>query len=777
MNKDGQILNDDSLEILRIAQGVRNSNSENKCSNNICHTIKNGSNITLKMAFDDITFEPNKLITYGDTNNYYSPNDDIIIDWQVISNVDNIVTCTKDSAGSAQIHVSDTAPEGTIVAIKGTITENYKDGQGNDVQEVYEDVIYWKIIAESNTYVKADAITSGVGEEFNIETESNVENINSTYTAINDNIQIITENNVSKCVAKNPGPSAIIVESDGKTKQIDINVVKPVESIQTDKTKVTVRQGQKEEIQVTVNPQNATENIEFESADTNIAIVGYDKYENRYTVQGVNDGTTTVTFFSPSNKNIKSTVTVQVVKQDTPKISNIEVENADKNKVLVKDDEFYIKVNFDSEIIGEEPKLSIKFGDYNSIGDAEFVEKQNNGKTLKYKYKIQEGDNGVLQIERLIGGSLTDNTNTIQAITSMENDVINNLNAENNTDNFINNSIYKTIEDVVADTSSPEIKIQAMVDKDSNWLKEGDEIKVKIIPKEELKNAPTVIFDEVAANVEEIQEDGKNSYIASLPVTGLMDEGYLSICVENIVDKAGNNLEEFYAEEEGIDEPIIIDNAKPMVESVTIFKEEGKDIKEGDNIKIVVGFGDLEGITNEYVSAKEVPTLNVKVGGNEAKGTITSDYEPGKYANKITYTYTVAKGETGEITVNKVNGEVTDAAGNTANLSDVSWVSGYKEENKTDDNDNSNNGTNGDNSNKGTNNNNSDNGAKDGVNNNARNKNQENGNKEPKLIGEINEIVKSPKTGDNILIYIGITVFITGIVFLIVEFNYRKNKK
>ena len=37
--------------------------------------------------------------------------------------------------------------------------------------------------------------------------------------------------------------------------------------------------------------------------------------------------------------------------------------------------------------------------------------------------------------------------------------------------------------------------------------------------------------------------------------------------------------------------------------------------------------------------------------------------------------------------------------------------------------------------------------------------------------------IKSPKTGDNVVIYVGIVLLITGIAIFVVELIYRKNKR
>ena len=282
------------------------------------------------------------------------------------------------------------------------------------------------------------------------------------------------------------------------------------------------------------------------------------------------------------------------------------------------------------------------------------------------------------------------------------------------------------------------MRIVTDVDKDCNWLKNGDEIKVQILSEENLQEKPTVYF-----NGQEAKVEGENSvYTASMKVNSKLSDGYLEIKVDNIVDTAGNTHEAVVAKEDNINEPIIIDNSAPTVESVKIRKEEGKELAEGEKVDIIVNFKDTANVTKEYITASEVPELDLKFGGKAAQGTITSDYEVGKYVESIKYTYTVAKEDKGEITVDSMSGTVTDVAGNVTDLSKIKIESQISQN---------------------TPNNNS-------------NNNNKNNNTNQNTAPSLTYSVQSPKTGDKIVKYICILLAV-GVVIVVVEYCYRKNKK
>jgi len=321
------------------------------------------------------------------------------------------------------------------------------------------------------------------------------------------------------------------------------------------------------------------------------------------------------------------------------------------------------------------PNIKLKFGDYQSKNKANFVEGLENNTVIRYKYKVADGDNGELMVEKLSGGLLTDITKKIAAITSKENDVYNSTQSESTDKEYINDGIYEKIEGVTADTTNPAVRVLTIVDKDTNWLKNGDEIKVQVVSEEALKEAPTVLFNEKAAKVE-----GEGTvFTASLPVTSELADGYLEIKVDNMVDTAGNTREAVVAKESNINEPIIIDNSAPTIASVNIGKEEGKEYAAGETFNIIVKFKDVANVTKEYITASEIPGINLKFGGKAAQGTITSDYEAGKYVEQIKYTYTVAQGDKGEVTVDSMSGIVEDVAGNVSDLSKVKIASNSKE--------------------------------------------------------------------------------------------------
>ena len=534
----------------------------------------------------------------------------------------------------------------------------------------------------------------------------------------------------AKISAKKPGESIIVVETEGAKKEVKVNVTKSIESIDVDKTEVTVKQGSEENLKVTINPSNATADLKVESDNADIARIYYDEESKEYKIIGVAEGDTVIRLYSESNSNISKTVSVTVDKLELPKVTKIVVENSEEAKVLRAGDEIYLRVYFDGTVIGTVPNLKLKFGEYYSVNDTEYVEGLEKNTILRYKYTVAEGDNGYLMIEKLSGGELTDFTKQIKATTSQDNIIYKSTEGDTEDREYINDGVYEVIEEIEADTSTPSVKVITSIDKDSNWLKNGDEIKVKIVSEENLKGVPTVYFNEVKANVE-----GEGSvFTASLPVTGELSDGYLEIKVTDMVDTAGNAKETVIAKQDNINEPIIIDNSAPIISNINIKKETGKVYEAGEKFDIEVKFADIANITKEYITAEEAPTLNLEFGGKEAKGTITSNYTAGSYVQSITYTYTVSEEDKGEVTVESISGTVSDVAGNTSDLSKVGIMSSEKETpESTNQNDNTNK-------------------------------------------TNITNITKTPKTGDEITRYICI-VLVVGIVLLKAEYCYRRNKR
>ena len=218
------------------------------------------------------------------------------------------------------------------------------------------------------------------------------------------------------------------------------------------------------------------------------------------------------------------------------------------------------------------------------------------------------------------------------------------------------------------------LEIVSIIDKDSNWLKTGDEIKVQVVADDELKEKPEVTFNGIKATV----EGEYRLYTASMKVTENMQDGVVEVKVDNIVDLAGNKKEAVVLKENGIINPIIIDNSAPIVSSVNIKKKQGEEVKPGESFDIVVNFADTANVTKEYITSESVPVLKLKIGGKEAKGTITSDYKPGDYVQVIKYTYTVSAEDKGEVTIEEMSGIIEDIAGNTSDLSKMNIKSTIK---------------------------------------------------------------------------------------------------
>ena len=541
-------------------------------------------------------------------------------------------------------------------------------------------------------------------------------------------------------LAKAPGKTMMLLKSGSAEQNVDIKVEQYIETIQADITNLEVEQGKEESILLTINPVNATEELKFTTKDPNIAIVRQDSAnKNLYKVYGNSAGTTEIIF---SAKNTSQTVPVKVTKQETPEIKSITVENSENKKKYKAGEEMIIRVEFDDIVKGTVPEISLKFGNHYSINKAECINGIEQDTIIRYKYIVADGDNGELMVEKLQGGNLTDSTGEIKAITVLENDKYyptldrlyklgssaNDNDEELETKSYINNGVYQNT-GVEADTQVEDITLESAVDKDSNWLKNGDVIKVKIST-EKLKEKPTVTFNGIEAQV----EGEGDTYTASMPVTENLADGYVEVKVDNIIDEMGNTKEAVVAKQSGIEEPIIIDNSAPIISSINIMKKQGEEVKTGESFDIVVNFKDTANVTKEYITSESTPGLKLKIGGKDAKGTLTSEYKPGEYVQAIKYTYTVSAEDKGEVTVDGMTGIVTDVAGNSSDLVMLDIKSNTSE------------------------------------------KKEDNNPTTPVDISKTTNTTKTPTTGDKIAMSAAIllTVILTAVI---VELLYRRNKR
>ena len=402
-----------------------------------------------------------------------------------------------------------------------------------------------------------------------------------------------------------------------------------------------------------------------------------------------------------------------------------------------------IRVSFDNPVnVGEIPELTLKFGEAYSVNKTEFIDVTDDNTCIRYKYVVAEGDNGVLTVKRLSGGLITDLTKKIEATTmlhaSASGEDDENENGEyENIEEIIEDGINETIEDVAVDTQKPIVEIVSSVEKESNWLRNGDVIKVKLFAEEELQEVPAVTFNGIPASV----EGEGNLFTASLPVTEALSDGYVEVKVDNLVDTAGNKRETIVAKDSNIDIPIVVDNAAPIVSSVNVSKD--RELQEGDKVDITVAFTDASGVTKEYITTKETPQLKILLGGSPATGAVTCEYAPGTYVEAMKYTYTVAKEDKGMLTVEGMSGTVTDAAGNTSDLGTQN-IKSYNE---------------------------------------ASNKTPEApvtpttpvNIKDTTVTTTTTTTTRPPKTGDTILIAVG-TLLLVVAVSVLVEYYYRKNR-
>ena len=529
----------------------------------------------------------------------------------------------------------------------------------------------------------------------------------------------------AKIIPVKAGKAEISATVDGVSETCVVNVTESIKSITTDMQEVELKETQEEEIKVSVDPITTTETIVMISEDEDIAKVYQDQETGAYKILGVAEGNTNIVISSPSNSEISQTIKVNVKALTTPQIKNISITQDEDEKLYDIGEKINIKFVFTDYIKGEEPELKLKFGNYDSVGNVEFIGFEDNNTSLLYQYTVQEGDNGILLIKSLEGGTLTDDTGKLDAILTVspeysEEDIedlvqedqqlteettedyvsteaeeisvskINETNtnyqksgvivramaseteedmenSETEEGELVSSGIFRDVSAVITDTTKPTITITANVDKDSCWLKDGDVAKVTITASEELKELPTVTMGGIKANV----EGSGTEFVASLPVTDELEEGYLEIKVSEYYDLVGNLGDEVIAKEENIDEPIIIDYSQTKINSIELIKEEGKEYKAGDQFKIRVTFADTTIDRPEYIAATSVPEINIKFGGNEAQGKIESDYVEGEYVDSIIYNYTISDKDSGTISINGFSGNISDVAGNETELSNI----------------------------------------------------------------------------------------------------------
>lgn len=748
--------------------------------------LKKGDNLKLKFNYQGMDFSDLKDEAINNQINWYAKQNS------------NMVTITQNNEdGTADIKVNNNAEDGSKITI---------------VCEVKEDENY-KIISEFNIVVidnvEIELSETQISYDMSYLTENykilractNISNMPINWSVSDKNVISLRTNMFGdiQVVPLKSGTAEITATIDGVSKKCVVNVKETIKNISVEKNHYDIEESEEIKFSVATDPISTTEEVVVSSEDENIARVYKDETLNTYKILGAKEGNTKIFIFSPSNNEIKQEIEVNVTPLEKPTIQKIIIDN--EERIYKTGEELYIKIVFSESVKGEAPLLNIGFGGYASNVTCKFIQFEENNTVLVYKYIIQRGDNGNLEICNLKGGSLTDSTGKIDAkltvnaeyiqddnempainieekkeskdgsssnvdrlktsnisyvkklntIRATSNEIIeeNNDSDEESNMEFVSSGIYRSIGEINADTQKPTITIKSIIDKSSCWLKDGDIARIKITSNEELENIPTVLMGGINATV----EGEGTEFIASIPITNEMEEGYLEIKVSQYRDLAGNEGEDFIAKDENIEEPIIIDNSETIVKEISLLKEKDKKYKEGDKFFIKVSFGDKTIDRIEYIKTENAPQLVMKFGDELAKGKLESNYIKNEYTDSILYTYTISAQDQGKISINSITGNVVDIAGNETDLGDnnilptiqVRELDASTEENGSD-----------------INNSNEHNEKEKANDDNISNSNEEN---RQKLFGVL------PYTGATIInifvIIIGFAIMISGIIYII----------
>ena len=587
-------------------------------------------------------------------------------------------------------------------------------------------------LPDTNTYLKVNTNLNNKAIEWN----SSDENVAKLKKDEFGNVEVIPVKE---------GTAKVTATVDGITDECEVKVEKSITKIYTSKQDITLKESLEEEeyiivnsitklLKSSVNEQqtaddaiDATEEPIIKSSDEDIVRMYKDEETGTYKILAISEGEATLEISSPTNEDVKETINVNVKPLKTPIIKKITIDQDEGEQEYRQGEKINIKIAFSEKIDGDVPELQIGFGNKGSIGNPEFIQFEDDNTAIRYEYEVQEGDNGILNIIGLNGGSLTDDTGKMESILTvnsqineeldseemiteiddiLEEEMENSIDKDSNTISdekleskqvenietldmnslegseevldektessgdglIVPNGIHLFVGEVIADTIAPEITVVPKIEKDSYYLNKGDIVRVNITSNEDLAELPTVTIGGQEATVE---GSGKE-YTASLEINDKIKEGYLEIKVSGCRDLSGNETNLILMNEENMDEPIVIDYSKPAIKTINIMAEEGKNYKVGDKVKIKVVFED-ENMKNrnEYIKAEEVPALNIRFGRNKAEGNLESDYTVGEYVNSIIYTYTILEKDIGKMTINNITGNIEDAAGNKTDLSKV----------------------------------------------------------------------------------------------------------
>ena len=330
--------------------------------------------------------------------------------------------------------------------------------------------------------------------------------------------------------------------------------------------------------------------------------------------------------------------------------AKVEASNPSESAYKIGDELIITATSSEKVTENIKPEIEVKFdnklGKFNN-GIAQYVEtKENENETTSwvYRYVISDGDDGSINISYK-AGRVTDIAGNSTTLTSL-----------NNTEDIF------TLEDIVADTTLPTVKITPI--DVNNSITNKNEITYVFTWNEEVEGFNPNDITVNNGNKGTFEQDPTNKKVYTMKVTTNVETGNtgdIQVIVEKdaVQDKAGHGN----VRTENV---IRVDKQAPILISLEAFAESDIEVsknvdtvkqyyKAGEQVTIVATF-------NENIKASELPELALEFSeSGNAKNTVSEGIIEG---NKITYTYVIKNGDNGRLSVKGFSGTVKDAAEN-----------------------------------------------------------------------------------------------------------------
>lgn len=148
-----------------------------------------------------------------------------------------------------------------------------------------------------------DTLSMTVGETYQLKVSNTNRDI--TWSSSNDKVATVDNGTVSAVSKGNATISAMTDNGDKLTCEVSVDSV-AVTSIKFDKTNITLRKGDTDQITATVYPSEAEYELEWDSTDNSVAVV-----DNGGLVTAIGKGTAVIRCYTSSGKSASCSVTVK----------------------------------------------------------------------------------------------------------------------------------------------------------------------------------------------------------------------------------------------------------------------------------------------------------------------------------------------------------------------------------------------------------------------------------------------------------------------------------